>query len=460
MDAVSTIARIPHRRSPTSSAVKARQQGAWSSGDYAVVGTTLQIVGEELCEALDVRAGQRVLDVAGGNGNVSLAAARRWCDVVRRITCRRCSNAPANARTRNGSRSTSARPTPKRCRSPTRASTSWSRRSASCSPPIRIGLRRSCLRVCKPGGKIGLANWTPDGFIGQLFKVIGKHVPPPAGVKSPALWGTRARLAELFEADASSIESAQRTFAFRYRSPAALPRRSSRRTTARCSRRLPALAAGRAGRVREPTSGARRAVQPRRRRHDGRARASTPKSSSRGDDTFSSSDSRSKGVHHANTEHRRPGRTRHRARRSAAVAPARSGGRRSGEAVPLQSRRSWSFRERNGTRKPPPPFSPGTTVAVLSGDPSAPAAPYTIRLKFPDGARIPVHAHGGTENVTVLRGSFLRRDRLDVRRVEAARVAAGIVRLDPTGFAHYAMASGETVVNVSGIGPESTTLVK
>jgi len=75
------------------------------------------------------------------------------------------------------------------------------------------------LRVCKPGGKIGLANWTPDGFIGQLFKTIGKHVPPPAGVKSPALWGTRARLAELFERDAASVEAAQRTFAFRYRSP-------------------------------------------------------------------------------------------------------------------------------------------------------------------------------------------------------------------------------------------------
>src|ERR687895_2654042 len=64
------------------SALKTKQHGAWSSGDYAVVGTTLQIVGEELCEALDLRAGQKVLDVAAGNGNATLAAARRWCDVV------------------------------------------------------------------------------------------------------------------------------------------------------------------------------------------------------------------------------------------------------------------------------------------------------------------------------------------------------------------------------------------
>src|SRR5271168_3748385 len=67
---------------PDLAALKIKQRAAWSSGDYAVVGTTLQIVGEELCEALDLRAGEKVLDVAAGNGNVSLAAARRWCDVT------------------------------------------------------------------------------------------------------------------------------------------------------------------------------------------------------------------------------------------------------------------------------------------------------------------------------------------------------------------------------------------
>ena len=75
------------------------------------------------------------------------------------------------------------------------------------------------LRVLKSGGKIGLANWTPDGFIGQLFKTLGRYVAPPAGAKSPALWGTRARLGELFGAGAASIKTEPRHFAFRYRSP-------------------------------------------------------------------------------------------------------------------------------------------------------------------------------------------------------------------------------------------------
>ena len=111
-------------------AVKARQQGAWSSGDYAVVGTTLQIVGEELSEALDLRSGQTVLDVAAGNGNASLAAARRWCDVVATDYVPALLERAANAPPPNGSPSSFARPTPKRCRSRTPASTSSSRRSA------------------------------------------------------------------------------------------------------------------------------------------------------------------------------------------------------------------------------------------------------------------------------------------------------------------------------------------
>jgi hypothetical protein len=75
------------------------------------------------------------------------------------------------------------------------------------------------LRVCRRGGRIGLANWTPEGFIGQVFKTIGKHVPPAAGARSPALWGTRVRISELFEPHAASIKMAQRHFVFRYRSP-------------------------------------------------------------------------------------------------------------------------------------------------------------------------------------------------------------------------------------------------
>jgi ubiquinone/menaquinone biosynthesis C-methylase UbiE len=219
MNPGSTIAQIPPQPQPDLKAVKARQQGAWSAGDYAVVGTTLQIVGEDLCEALDIRSGQTVLDVAGGNGNVSLAAARRWCEV----TCtdyvpallERARERAAAERLEIDVREADAEALPF-------PDASFDVVVSTFGVMFTADQDRAAaelLRVCKPGGKIGLANWTPDGFIGQLFKVIGKHVPPPAGVKSPALWGTRARLAELFEADASSVESAQRTFAFRYRSP-------------------------------------------------------------------------------------------------------------------------------------------------------------------------------------------------------------------------------------------------
>ncbi len=203
---------------PDLGTVKTRQQGAWSSGDYAIVGTTLQIVGEALCEALDLRAGQRVLDVAAGNGNVTLAAARRWCEVV--------STDYVPALLERGRERAAAE----------RLAIEFRQADAEALPfadasfdavvstfgvmftPDQDKAATELVRVCKPGGKIGLANWTPEGFIGQLFKTIGKHMPPPAGVKSPALWGTGARITELFGAQASSIQLERRNFVFRYRS--------------------------------------------------------------------------------------------------------------------------------------------------------------------------------------------------------------------------------------------------
>jgi hypothetical protein len=181
---------IPQPRSPQQAdlgTIKARQRAAWSSGDYAVVGTTLQIVGEELCEALDLRSGQRVLDVAAGNGNASLAAARRWCDVTATV-----------------------------------ADDSFDAVMSTFGVMFTADhdrAARELVRVCRPGGKIGLANWTPEGFIGQLFKTIGRHVPPPPALQSPAAWGIRGRIGDLFESRASSIRMAQRNYTFRYRSP-------------------------------------------------------------------------------------------------------------------------------------------------------------------------------------------------------------------------------------------------
>jgi ubiquinone/menaquinone biosynthesis C-methylase UbiE len=199
-------------------AVKARQQGAWSAGDYAVVGTTLQIVGEELCEALDLSPHHKVLDVAAGNGNVSLAAARRWCTVVATdyvpALLERASERAAADRLGITFREADAEALPFDADSFDIVVSTF----GVMFTPDQDRAAAEMVRVCRHGGKIGLANWTPEGFIGQLFKTIGEHAPPPPGAKSPALWGTRARIEELFERHAAAIETARRHFVFRYRS--------------------------------------------------------------------------------------------------------------------------------------------------------------------------------------------------------------------------------------------------
>lgn len=201
-------------------ALKARQQVAWSAGDYAVVGTTLQIVGEELCEAMDVRAGQTVLDVAAGNGNVALAAARRWCNVIATdyvpALLERARERAAAERLAIEFREADAEALPFKPETFDAVVSTFGVMFVADHARAAAEL----VRVCKSGGKIGLANWTPSGFIGQLFKTIGAHVPPAPGAKSPALWGTRAHLEELFDTSNVSIATVQRSFVFRYRSPA------------------------------------------------------------------------------------------------------------------------------------------------------------------------------------------------------------------------------------------------
>ena len=204
---------------PDLAAVKQRQHGAWSSGDYAVVGTTLQIVGEQLCEAVDLRAGSKVLDVAAGNGNATLAAARRWCDVT--------STDYVPALLKRGQERAAADHLTVEFREADAEALPFADASYDVVlstfgvmfTPDQEKAASELARVCKSGGKIGLANSTPQGFIGQLFKTIGKHLPPPAGVKSPALWGTPARLEEMFASQASDISAEPRMFVFRYRSP-------------------------------------------------------------------------------------------------------------------------------------------------------------------------------------------------------------------------------------------------
>jgi ubiquinone/menaquinone biosynthesis C-methylase UbiE len=202
------------------SALKARQQAAWSSGDYAVIGTTLQLVGEQLAEACDLRWDERVLDVAAGNGNATLAAARRGAavvstDYVGSLLERGAARARAeglNAQFQEAD----AEALPFGDASFDAVLSTF----GVMFTPDHAKAASELARVCRPGGRIGMANWTPEGFIGQMFKVLGRQLPPPAGAKPPSLWGSEPHLKELFADTAAKIDVTRRHFQFRYRSPA------------------------------------------------------------------------------------------------------------------------------------------------------------------------------------------------------------------------------------------------
>jgi SAM-dependent methyltransferase len=217
---MNTATLTPPATTPDFAAIKQRQQATWASGDYAVVGTSLQIVGESLAEAADVRAGEHVLDVAAGNGNATLAAARRFAHVT--------STDYVGALLDKGRERAKAEGLP----------VTFQVADVEALPfpderfdlvlstfgvmfaPDHAASAREMLRVTRRGGRIGLANWTPESFIGRLFKVIGAHVAPPAGVKPPPLWGTEAHLAALFGDAVKTVHAERKRFNFRYRSAA------------------------------------------------------------------------------------------------------------------------------------------------------------------------------------------------------------------------------------------------
>ena len=201
-------------------AVKERQRGAWSSGDYAVIGSTLQIVGEQLAEACDLRWDERVLDVAAGNGNASLAAARRGAsvtstDYVEALLDRGAARAAAEG-LEIEFRVADAEALPFADGTFDAVLSTFGVMFA----PDHARSAAELARVSRPGGRIGLANWTPDGFIGEMFRTLGRHVPPPAGVQPPSLWGTEEHLRSLFGEAAASIAGTTRRYTFRYRSAA------------------------------------------------------------------------------------------------------------------------------------------------------------------------------------------------------------------------------------------------
>lgn len=201
-------------------ALKTRQMGAWASGDYAVIGTTLQIVGEQLAEACDLKTDERVLDVAAGNGNATLAAARRGCLVT-------STDYVAGLLERGAERARAER-----------LNVSFQVADAEALPfddgafdavvstfgvmfaPDQARAASEMARVVRPGGRIGLSNWTPDSLVGQMFKVLGRYLPPPAGVQAPSLWGVQDHVRGLFGDQVATMDCTPRSFQFRYRSAA------------------------------------------------------------------------------------------------------------------------------------------------------------------------------------------------------------------------------------------------
>ena len=203
---------------PDYDAIKARQQGTWSAGDYAVIGTTLQIVGENLCESVDIVAGEDVLDVAAGNGNASLAAARRGADVTASDYVPALLNGTLARAAAEGltieAKEADAEALPFADGSFDAVLSTF----GVMFTPNQAQSASELVRVCRSGGRIGLTNWTPDGFIGQMFKIVGRYVASPAGVRSPLEWGTEARLNELLGGSVSKLTMRRKEFIFRYRS--------------------------------------------------------------------------------------------------------------------------------------------------------------------------------------------------------------------------------------------------
>jgi ubiquinone/menaquinone biosynthesis C-methylase UbiE len=198
------------------SAIKERMHKIWTSGEYARIGNPISIMGELLCEAADVRSGEKVLDVATGSGNTAIAAARRFCDVTGMDLAPESIEHARRRAEAEGMEITFEVGDAEDLSYPDASFDVVLSTLGVMFCPNQEKAASELLRVCRSGGKIGLASWTPGGFIGNMLRVVGKHVPPPPGVKPPTLWGTEERLQELLGEDVSSLETARRIYTFRY----------------------------------------------------------------------------------------------------------------------------------------------------------------------------------------------------------------------------------------------------
>ena len=204
---------------PDLAAVKQRQQQTWASADYAAVAARIVPMAEGLAQNAGLRAGDRVLDVATGSGNAALAAARCGCEVtgidyVPALLERARARAAAE-----GLEIEFAEGDAEHLAFPDASFDAVLSCLGVMFTPDQERAAAELVRVCRPGGTIGLVNWTPAGFIGQLLRTVGKHVPPPAGVRPPPQWGTEERLGELLGDAVSRLDVQRRTFVFRFRSP-------------------------------------------------------------------------------------------------------------------------------------------------------------------------------------------------------------------------------------------------
>ena len=199
-------------------AIKQRQQQTWASGDFSVVAARIVLVAEVLCDAADLRAGWHVLDVATGSGNAAIAAARLDCkavgvDYVPSLLERGRRRAEAE-----GLAVELVEGDAEALPFPDASFDAVTSVFGTMFAPDQPRAASELLRVCRPGGTIALASWTPDGFIGDLFRTVSEHVPPPPGVASPMLWGTEAHLRSLFGDQTRDLVTRERTFTFRFRS--------------------------------------------------------------------------------------------------------------------------------------------------------------------------------------------------------------------------------------------------
>jgi SAM-dependent methyltransferase len=203
---------------PDFAAVKARQQSTWASGDFSVVASRITFQAEHLCEAADLQAGWHVLDVATGSGNAAIAAARRGCEAVG------IDYVPAllqRGRIRAAAEHLDVRFIEGDAEDLPFPEASFDAVLSIYGVMFAPDHKRAAAelaRVCRPGGRIALASWTPDGFIGETLRTFSRYLPPAPGLQPPIRWGDPGYLDSLLGPVAASVSSHRRTAVFRFRS--------------------------------------------------------------------------------------------------------------------------------------------------------------------------------------------------------------------------------------------------